>query len=1266
MNKGLIFTAIFVFVAQGCLALDKAEVRLDEAEARGDIVEAFDIASRLFAISASASFKSKDARELLHTEYLLTRFFVLKSGVKNNLMVKARMAKLLKGDMPEDIRSRLKCRYGNLLASTGDIVSARKTFNELGVIRKWVVVGPFSNERGAGFNEAYGPEKSRDFSASYDGKARKVSWKEIPADSYDAVISLDDISRPRDEAASYAAVAVRMEKDTQAVLRVGCDDGLKSWVNGVEVISAKVRHSLGFDQHNKSIMLANGWNLIVLKIMEEKIDWSFRARLTLPNGKALFPAEICSNIELLNSLKWAEALDVELEAPFDVLVDVEEENAEIFYEKGWVYRLRNAHDSEENPARDAYKRACELDKTSLRSAFALSHVIVDTVKTGSDLEENSRRELLEKVVEGDENHLVARLALAEYYMRSQNNIEKAKAYIDEALKINPKSISAINMYILALRWRGIEDEADALVKKLRDDNPQNIKCQMGYIKLRLENGWAIECIPVLEKLYKTHRMGDGVYSLLVKAYLKIGRVRSALELIDERGSLSPYATSFLLRKASLLEGVGDVSSAIDAIKEALRICPDDALATQRLGTFLQWIGEKKNALAHFEKSLSLNHNNPALQRYVDFLEEKTIPLEKRYPIDIKEIVKTKEDASCAENIWGVQLLDRSITRVFDDGTTQKVKHIVYKILNDVGVEKLDKFRVGYYASQQKMRILVASVYHADGTKDDAEIPTSRNDYAYSDGNTESVDAQRRRAGRTIDFPPLRIGDIVEVQYRVDDMRQSFFGDYFGTVFYFQDTLPTVKTEHILEVPINRNFYFNTKNTDIEPTVLENKEEQTRVYKWSVGKTLGVVTETGMPPLSEVVPTVEVSTFKDWNEFGKWYWSLVEDQFKSAENIKETVLKITKDCKNTDEKTRAIYNFVVSKITYQAWELGVHGFKSYRASTILTRKFGDCKDKATLLCVMLKEIGVEAVPVLIRASQSGRRGNTDLSLPLMHHFNHCIAVILDEDKRPLHYIDGTAEYVDFDTIPSMNYNASVAVIYPTGATLEKIPEFTTSKESTIETIEGNLMPDGQFEAGVVMEANGSVASLIRRSLAVKGSREKRLTRTYGKNYTGAEVLGVDTSNLEDLNESVRIEYDVVVPNYMQVDGETMQMSVPLSGLKGFVHPANFMRLALLEKRKQELWFPGIMKYTQRTLINLPEGFNVLVIPKNVKEETAQSTFSLSVSQNEENRTLEISWTFTIKKKMVPASEYSLYREFCVNVDRALEQDIILSTRVKGAK
>ena len=68
--------------------------------------------------------------------------------------------------------------------------------------------------------------------------------------------------------------------------------------------------------------------------------------------------------------------------------------------------------------------------------------------------------------------------------------------------------------------------------------------------------------------------------------------------------------------------------------------------------------------------------------------------------------------------------------------------------------------------------------------------------------------------------------------------------------------------------------------------------------------------------------------------------------------------------------QAIAGFVQHDIRYVAIELGIGGWQPHTASDVFSHRYGDCKDKATLMRTMLHEIGVDSYHVVINAQRRG--------------------------------------------------------------------------------------------------------------------------------------------------------------------------------------------------------------------------------------------------------------------------------------------------------
>src|SRR5699024_2916234 len=99
---------------------------------------------------------------------------------------------------------------------------------------------------------------------------------------------------------------------------------------------------------------------------------------------------------------------------------------------------------------------------------------------------------------------------------------------------------------------------------------------------------------------------------------------------------------------------------------------------------------------------------------------------------------------------------------------------------------------------------------------------------------------------------------------------------------------------------------------------------------------------------------------------------------------ETVHRLIKGKPTVRAQIEAIYRYVVSRIRYVGLEFGIHGFKPYKTTVCFSRKYGDCKNTAALLKVMLGIAGIPSELVLLRTRSLGRIDNRYPSLQLYNH------------------------------------------------------------------------------------------------------------------------------------------------------------------------------------------------------------------------------------------------------------------------------------------
>src|SRR5205807_6679737 len=134
----------------------------------------------------------------------------------------------------------------------------------------------------------------------------------------------------------------------------------------------------------------------------------------------------------------------------------------------------------------------------------------------------------------------------------------------------------------------------------------------------------------------------------------------------------------------------------------------------------------------------------------------------------------------------------------------------------------------------------------------------------------------------------------------------------------------------------------------------------------------------------------------------WYAKLIGPQFALDQTLQQELQRLVKGKRSDQEKITAIQEFVLRNTHYVALEFGIYSYKPYPVTQIYARRFGDCKDKASLMIALLRAAGIEAEIALVRTRSLGDVAPEPASIAV---FNHAIVYV---PKYEL-WLDGTAEY-----------------------------------------------------------------------------------------------------------------------------------------------------------------------------------------------------------------------------------------------------------------
>ena len=160
----------------------------------------------------------------------------------------------------------------------------------------WMILGPFDNIGGVGFNTKYIPENlpQIDTKTEYDGINGQVSWQKCSDDLLNGYIPLED---KVNWSVAYAYAAINSPDERKVEFRFDSDDQGKIWLNGVQVHAHTRTYAADIDREIIPVTLYPGKNSILIKVCEETRGSGFYLRITDQNGNPFDDLEIALSEE---------------------------------------------------------------------------------------------------------------------------------------------------------------------------------------------------------------------------------------------------------------------------------------------------------------------------------------------------------------------------------------------------------------------------------------------------------------------------------------------------------------------------------------------------------------------------------------------------------------------------------------------------------------------------------------------------------------------------------------------------------------------------------------------------------------------------------------------------------------------------------------------------------------------------------------------------------------------------------------------------------
>jgi len=283
---------------------------------------------------------------------------------------------------------------------------------------------------------------------------------------------------------------------------------------------------------------------------------------------------------------------------------------------------------------------------------------------------------------------------------------------------------------------------------------------------------------------------------------------------------------------------------------------------------------------------------------------------------------------------------------------------------------------------------------------------------------------------SFDFPSVTTGSIGHLEYKSVHKNLKLL-----TPHYFSHGIPMVNGELKLTFPKEMTIKYQVMGNQKEKVEFSSEtSKKETTYTFRVNNLEKDQDYADAPDNSYyalhiifyIESIVEKGKTIKWlgttDDLYQFYHGFINDINKEiSPELKKITDSVIQNASTNEAKARKIYKWVQQNIKYVAFENGMEGFIPRDASLVCSRRYGDCKDMASILTKMIQYAGVPAYFVWI-GTRNLPYEYTTVALPIVD--NHMIsAVKLDTGYV---FLDGTDSHCVFG-IPSGHIQGKQALI-----------------------------------------------------------------------------------------------------------------------------------------------------------------------------------------------------------------------------------------------
>jgi hypothetical protein len=606
----------------------------------------------------------------------------------------------------------------------------------------------------------------------------------------------------------------------------------------------------------------------------------------------------------------------------------------------------------------------------------------------------------------------------------------------------------------------------------------------------------------------------------------------------------------------------------------------------------------------------------------------------------------------------VVLLDETVLTIGNDGkAVERHRHVV-KILRPNGRE--DALVVVPYDKDTKILGLHVWSVGPDGHEyamKDNEIL----DEGYPGEGNFFEDIRRKRA----QAPGTDPGGVVayESEQRLPPYQHE-------DTWEFQDDIPHVSQSFTIELP--PNYTYESSWAHHEPVKAIDLEHQR--YRWEMNTEPAIDLErvpmhpsfaalAGRMTVHYGPAGVSAAPLGSWQALGEWYDGLAHDRLAANPEIAAKSAQLTAGKTDFYDKAEAIGEFVQKDIRYFVIEMGIGGYQPHPAADIFRNRYGDCKEKATLLSAMLSSVGIHSALMMVDT----RRGVVDPDAPSLVG-NHMIgaveipagyespklrSVVTTKSGKRYLIFDPTWDKTAFGQLEH-NLQGGYGLLLENQETeIVQLPLLNPEMNTVRRSANFTLQPDGSLKGSIVEKRFGDLSESNRDLYATGDAKEQKLVLDHrlSQDFVSFNISDFKVENVDALNKDLTTSFSLQADRFGRAMGPLLMVRPRVIGSEEM--PIDH------KARKVPIDLKQTMTAKDDFTIELPAGYLIDEIPEPVKVDVGFASYESSSKLD--GNMLHYTRTFTVRQVSLPAERYADVQKLAAAIDADEQSQAVLKKK-----